>query len=168
MAFARYSHKPVNLADTALKMRPRWAIYPPSSNPPQENQLSSFQSPDLQERRNNAAAVKKAMLEKFRAASQDPAVAQHSANRVAVNEAREGRMAEREAAKKLREAELAEQAARAAERAAQAQREIEQAEALIAAEAAERELALAVEQKAERDARYAARKAAKKVRRRGY
>lgn len=135
---------------------------------PQENQLSYFRSPDLHERQSNAASIKKAMLEKFRAASQDPALEQQRLNRIAVNEARAGRITEREAAKKVREAELAEQAARAAELAAQAQRETEQAEALAKAEAAERATALASTQKAERDARYAARKAAKKVRRRGY
>ena len=34
--------------------------------------MSSFTSPDLRERRNNAATVKKVMLEKFRVARQDP------------------------------------------------------------------------------------------------
>jgi hypothetical protein len=130
--------------------------------------MSSFRSPDVLERRNNAAAVKKAMLEKFRAAAQDPALDQQRLNRIAVNEARTGRIVTREAAKKVREAELAAQAALAAQRAALAQREVEQAEALAATEAAERATALAATQKAERDARYAARKAAKKVRRRGY
>jgi uncharacterized protein DUF6481 len=130
--------------------------------------MSNFRSPDVLERRNNAAAVKKAMLEKFRAASQDPALEQQRLNRIAINEARADRVAGREAAKKLREAQLAQEAALAAERAAQAQREVEKAQALVAAEAAERELALEAEKKAERDARYAARKAAKKVRRRGY
>src|SRR5450756_2359440 len=85
--------------------------------------MPHFRSPDVLERRNSAASIKKAMLEKFRAASQDPALEQQRLNRIAVNEARAGRMAEREAAKKLREAELAEQAARAAELAAQAQHE---------------------------------------------
>ena len=130
--------------------------------------MSRFRSPDVLERRNNAAAVKKAMLEKFRVAAQDPALEQQRLKRIAISVARAGRMAEREAAKKVREAELAEQAARAAELIAQAQREAEKAEALAKAEAAERDAALAAEQKAERDARYAARKAAKKIRRRGY
>ena len=85
-----------------------------------------------------------------------------------MNEARAGRTAEREAAKKVREAELAEQAVRAAELAAQAQREIEKAEALVAAEGPNARRRWRPKQKAERDARYAARKAAKKVRRRGY
>ena len=130
--------------------------------------MSSFSSPDLLERRNNAATVKKAMLEKFRNARQDPAFDQKRLKRIAVNDARAARAAEREIAKKTSEAELAAQAARNAEHAAQVQREIEKAETLAKAEAAERDAALAAEQKAERDARYAARKAAKKVRRRGY
>jgi hypothetical protein len=129
----------------------------------------SFRVPDVLERRNNAAAVKKAMLEKFRAVTQDPVLAeQQRLKRIAINEARAVRMAEREAARKVREAELAAQAAREAEIAAQEQREREAAEALAKAEEAERALALAAEQKAARDARYAARKAAKKLRRRGY
>ena len=81
--------------------------------------MSSFRSPDLLERRNNAATVKKVMLEKFRAAHEDPALEQQRLKRIAVNEARAFRAAEREAAKKVREAELAAQATRAAELAAQ-------------------------------------------------
>ena len=49
-----------------------------------------------------------------------------------------------------------------------ARRETEAEAAQLAAEEAERAEKLAVEQKAARDARYAARKAAKKLRRRGY
>ena len=64
--------------------------------------MSYFQSPDLHERQKNAAAIKKAMLEKFRAASQDPALEQQRLKRIAVNEARDARMAERKAAKKVR------------------------------------------------------------------
>ncbi len=130
--------------------------------------MSNFRSPDVLERRNNAAAVKKAMLEKFRAAAQDPSLEQARLNRIAINEAREVRAAEREVARKVREAELAVEAARAAELDAKAKRETEQLEALAAAETAEKATALEAEKKAERDARYAARKAAKKVRRRGY
>ena len=50
--------------------------------------MSSFRSPDLLERRNNAATIKKVMLEKFRAARQDPAFEQQRLKRIAVNEAR--------------------------------------------------------------------------------
>jgi Family of unknown function (DUF6481) len=127
----------------------------------------SFQDPDHQHRQ-SAAAAKQAMLQKFRAASEDPEVARRHAARAAMNEARLVRIAEREAAKRTREAELAEQATRAAELAAQTQREAEEAEALLAAQSAERAILLEAEQKAARDARYAARKAAKKERRRGY
>ena len=85
-----------------------------------------------------------------------------------MNEARSVRIAEREAAKKLRMVELAEKAARAAEHDARTKREAEEVEARLATEKAERETLLEVEQKAARDARYKARKTAKKVRRRGF
>ena len=130
--------------------------------------MSSYKDPDLQQRQSDIAAAKKATLEKFRAAADDPAVAMRHATRVAMNEARLVRIAEREAAKRTREAELAEQATRAAELALQAQREAEKIDALAAAEKAECEALVASEQKVARDARYAARKAAKKERRRGY
>ena len=94
----------------------------------------SFQDLDHQQRQSAAAAAKQAMLQKFRASSEDPEVARRRAARVAMNEVRLVRMAEREAAKLAREAELAEQAARAAELAAQAQREVEEEEALLATE----------------------------------
>jgi septal ring factor EnvC (AmiA/AmiB activator) len=123
--------------------------------------MSSFRSPDLLERRSNAATIKKMMLEKFRAARQDPALEQQRLKRIAVNEARAFRTAEREATKKVREAELAAQATLAAELAAQARLEAEKAEALAKAHAAARDASLAAEKKAERDARYAARKVAK-------
>jgi hypothetical protein len=121
----------------------------------------SFQDPDHQQRRSTAAAAKQAMLQKFRASSEDPEVARRHAARVAMNEARLVRIAEHETAKRAHETELAEQAARAAELAAQVQREAEEAEALLAAQSAERAILLKAEQKAARDARYAARKAAK-------
>ena len=130
--------------------------------------MSSFRSPDLLERRNNAAAVKEVMLEKFRAARQEPAFEQQRLKRIAVNEARAFRAAERVAAKKVRKAELAAQATRAAELAAQAHREAEKAEALAEAQAAERDAALAAEQKAERDCPLCSTQDRKKIRRRGY
>ena len=78
--------------------------------------MINFQDPDHQQRRSAAAAAKQAMLQKFRAASEHPEVAQRQAARIAISEARLLRIAEREAAKRAREAE---QAARAAELAAQ-------------------------------------------------
>jgi uncharacterized protein DUF6481 len=128
----------------------------------------AYRTPDLNDRQNAAAAAKKQMLERFRAASQDPSLTEKLAERAKINAAREARMAEREVARKARDAELAAQAAREAELAAQAQREAEQLAALAKEEELQRQMALEAEQKAARDARYAARKAAKKVRRRGF
>jgi small-conductance mechanosensitive channel len=91
--------------------------------------MSSFQDPDYQQRQSAAAVAKQARLQKFRPASEDPEVARRHAARVAMNEARLVRIAEREAAERAHEAELAEQAA-------QAQREAEEAEALLVAQAA--------------------------------
>ena len=130
--------------------------------------MSSFKYPDLAERQSLATAAKNAMLEKFRAASQDPAAATRRTARVALNEARAVRMAERDSAKKERQAEKAKQALRDAELVLHAKRESERAEAQLAVEKAEHEAALEAEQKVARDARYAARKSAKKERRRGY
>lgn len=130
--------------------------------------ILGFKHPKFEDRRSAADAAKKAMLEKFRAALQDPTRDEHRAKRSAIHNARITRRAEREAAKKAREAELAAQAAHESELADQAAREAEEANARLAAEEAERAAALKAAQKAQRDARYAARKAAKKVRRRGY
>lgn len=128
----------------------------------------SFTHPRLEDRRSAADAAKKAMLEKFRAALQDPAMEAQRAKRLADHEARLIRMAEREAIKEARKAELAAQAAREAALVSQAAREAEEAKARAVSEEAERAAVLKAEQKTERDARYAARKAAKKMRRRGY
>lgn len=123
--------------------------------------------PDHNDRLSSAQQAKQALLAKFRQAAADPAVAERAAARSAVIAARQVREAEKE--KRL--------AAEAAERERLAELErIAQAEAAAqaAAEAAERErqeaeaaLALLAQQKAARDARYAARKAAKKQRRKG-
>jgi hypothetical protein len=130
--------------------------------------MPSYKDPDFKDRQKAAAEAKKAMLERHRALAADPAAAEKQAARIAVIEARKIRDAEREAAKKLRAVQKAEEAARAAEAAKLEQQKKLEAEALIAAEEAEKGEALLAEQKAARDARYAARKAAKKVRRRGY
>ena len=91
----------------------------------------SFKYPDLAERQKLAAAAKDAMLKKFRAASESPVAEAKREARVALNEARVARAAEREVAKKELQAEKARQAAHAAERAAQTQREKDAAEALL-------------------------------------
>jgi len=120
--------------------------------------------PDLRERQEDSARAKKALLEKFRAAPgpADPAVAERRAAREALLVERTARAAQRETAKRAHEVELGQQAARAAELAAQAQREAVETKARTAAERAEREAAVLVEQKAARDKRYATRKAVKK------
>lgn len=134
--------------------------------------MSQFRSPDAFERRNNAAAVKKAMLEKFRSATQDPDLELKRQQRLAIAEARDARLAkreaEREAERKVRAAEEARLAAIEAERQAKLQKEAEELAALEAADKAAANEALLAEQKAKRDARYAARKAAKKNKKRGY
>ena len=92
----------------------------------------SFQTPDLRDRQSAAAAAKKALLEKFRTAAQDPSLAEKEAARRAVAEAREKRNAEREAVRKAREAELAAEAARQAAIAEKARKEQEEIDRLIA------------------------------------
>jgi hypothetical protein len=116
-----------------------------------------FKESDFADRQKAVAEAKKALLEKFRArpGPDDPEVVKRQAEREAVLAARVAREAEREAARKAKEAELAEEAAREAERKAQA----EQDAAVDAVEQAKRHIALLAEQKAARDARYAARKA---------
>ena len=49
----------------------------------------SFKLPDHQDRQAAAAAAKKAMLEKFRAASADPALEQKLAERTEIHKARQ-------------------------------------------------------------------------------
>ena len=56
--------------------------------------MSSFQDPDHRQRQSAAAAAKQAMLQKFRAASEDPEVARRHAARVAMNEARLARISD--------------------------------------------------------------------------
>ena len=129
--------------------------------------MNSFKGSDLHDRRSNAERQKAVVGEVPRGVT-GPRLAERQAARAAIHEARLARMAEREKARQAREAELAAQAAREAELAAQAAREAEAAKAAAEAAEAERAEALLAEQKAARDERYAARKAAKKVRRRGY
>jgi hypothetical protein len=119
--------------------------------------VSGFKDRDFNERRNTAAAARKAALEKFLAQPKpdDPAVLARQEERRKIAEARDIRAAERRAAKEAEAARLAAEAAARdlalqAELAAQAQR---------ALEAAAREEAIKAERKAARDARYAARKA---------
>jgi hypothetical protein len=130
--------------------------------------LLGFKDPKLGDRRSAADAAQKAAIEKFRAALKDPTREEQRAKRLAIHDARRIRTAERKAAKEAAEARLAAEAARETALANQAAREAEDAKARAAAEDLERAVSLKAEQKADRDARYAARKAAKLVRRRSY
>lgn len=112
-----------------------------------------YKDPGFADRLSAAAEAKRAILTKFRAAPgpDDPQLAARLAERERVAAAREARHAARAAERAERKALEAEQAAQAAQ--AKAEKD-----AHDAAERAEREAALKIEQKAARDARYAARK----------
>jgi hypothetical protein len=111
--------------------------------------MSGFREPGFTDRQKAAQEAKKDLLNKFRAQPQhdDPEVAKRRAEREAI-------AANREKARLVREAEKAEAKRRdeeaAVEEAARLAREKEEEEARTAA--------AEVEQKAKRDARYAARK----------
>jgi len=111
--------------------------------------MSGFKEPGFADRQKAAQQARQNLLNKFRAqpGPDDPEVAKRRAEREAVAENRERARQEREAAKaeqKRREEEAA---------AAETVRVVREREA-----AAARQAALEVEQKAKRDARYAARK----------
>ena len=119
--------------------------------------MSGFKEKSFSERLGAAAAARKAQLEKFRAkpGPDDPATVERQAARRAATIARDARAAERKTAK-------AQVAAKEAERhaAEQAERAMREADALrVAADQAARDVTMLAEQKAARDARYAARKA---------
>ena len=130
--------------------------------------MTGYRDLHPKERQSNAIAAKKALVEQLRAASQGPAAEERRKAREALNEERLARATEREAAKAKLKAEQVAEAAKAAEVSAQAQREAEAEKVRLAAKEAERAATLLLEQKVARDARYAARKAEKKIRRRGY
>ena len=122
-----------------------------------------------------ASDARKAMLKRFaqRPDPNDPEVQKRAAERLAIAAAREARQEERKAAKaaeaerqvKLAEEKAAEaraQAARDAEAAAEMEAralDLHERAAMAEVETKARALALAAEQKAARDARYAARQA---------
>lgn len=119
--------------------------------------MSGFKGNKFTDRAEAAAAAKKVMLEKFRAkpAPDDPAVLARAAERKAIAEAREVRAAERKRMRDIEDARrLAEDEARLAELAVQAALELRRkADQLV------RDEEIKAQRKAERDARYAARKA---------
>ncbi|MDX2288805.1 MAG: DUF6481 family protein [Hyphomicrobiaceae bacterium] len=111
----------------------------------------------LTERRSDAAAAKQAMLRKAQSAPgpDDPAVMARRAERKAIAEAREARIAAKAAAAEQARIEaIARAEAEAAER--------KLAEELAELERIEQEAALEEQKKRARDERYAARKAAKR------
>lgn len=151
----------------------------PHFNPIEWTAMPPLPGQNYQDRQATAAKARQALVEKFRArpAADDPAVQQREAERKAVIEARKLREAERAEARRLEEIEtqkrLAAEAAaakEAKERADAERTESEIREAAdrerLAAEEIELKAMLEVEKKAERDARYAARKA-RKVERKG-
>jgi hypothetical protein len=129
--------------------------------------MSFLKTNDFHERKANASASKLSIIEKFKTAAQNPASEEKAAARMEIAKARAIRVAEREAARKVRQAEMAAEALKAEALAAEQLAEAEQIALQATRDNAEREVALLAEQKAVRDARYAARKAAKKERRKG-
>ncbi len=133
--------------------------------------MSSFKHDNFNDRLSTQAAARKAQIEKFKArpAPDDPAVLAKRAELVAIAEARKARIEERRLAREAEAARLAKEAAelaaqRAAEDVARQREEAEMAARRLAADADSkaRAQALAAEQKAARDARYAARQSRRK------
>jgi hypothetical protein len=129
----------------------------------------AFKDQSFSDRQASAAKAKQAMLEKFRAkpGPDDPATIERQKARQAIIVAREERERERERARIQREKELAAQRAREAAEAAQRAKEEEERKVQEAKEAAERALQVELQKKAERDARYLARKERQKRGKRG-
>jgi FtsZ-interacting cell division protein ZipA len=114
----------------------------------------AFKGDTFNQRREASGAAREAMLARFRAKpdASDPAIREQQAAQIALSAARDARQAER---KELKEAEAARLAAEAAEQAA--------TQAARAAEEIARAETLKVDQKAARDARYAARQARRRA-----
>jgi hypothetical protein len=124
------------------------------SKPIDGSQMKAFRDPTFSDRLGSSSAAKKAALDRFRAKAEDPAVAELRAARAAAAAERELRAAERAEARRIEQERQAAQKA-ADEIAARAEREARQIRE------ADEMLVLEAQRKAERDARYAARKARK-------
>jgi hypothetical protein len=125
-----------------------------------EHYLMAFKGDNFKDRATTAAEARKKLAERFKLQPKpdDPRVLQLAAERKAIAEARELRMAERARQKAEEEALKAEEARlRAIEEARAAEEARKQA-----IEDRAKQLQEAAEQKAARDARYAARKARKR------
>ena len=120
--------------------------------------MSAFDYRNFDDRRKNSASAKQMLLEKFKARppADDPEMIAKAQARAEIARARDERAREREAARIAAEKQAAEEkrAREEAELAAQIAREEEEARL-----AAERKAIDLAEKKAQRDARYAARKA---------
>lgn len=125
-----------------------------------EQHLMAFKGDNFKDRATAAADARKKLAERFKAAPKpdDPRIQALQAERKAIAEAREARQAERAIAKAEEEVRKAEEARL---RAIEEARAAEEARRRAIEERA-KQLQVAAEQKAARDARYAARKAKKR------
>ena len=122
--------------------------------------MAKFQQPEIGERLRAAASAKGLAQKSFRARADvnDPEALRKRAIRLEQAQARDGRLTERKLARETQDA--AELAARNAKETTE-KAEREEREAVERAEQASRKAALEHEKKAQRDARYAARKVRK-------
>ncbi|ABI61203.1 DUF6481 family protein [Granulibacter bethesdensis] len=123
--------------------------------------MSAFKFNAFNDRREAAAKAKAAMLDRFKSAPSldDPDIKQKLEEQRIAYEAREARLAERKRLKAEEAARIAAEKAAAEKARIEEERAHEAAKAAAAVEEKARALALLAEQKAERDRRYAARKA---------
>ena len=119
--------------------------------------MSVFKEKSFTDRLDTAAKARQAMLEKFRAQPKlnDPVVQERMAAQVALAKAREERIAQRTAEREAQRLAAEEERKRLEEERIAAEKEARRVEG-------EQALAMLAEQKAARDARYAARKARKR------
>ena len=123
--------------------------------------MSAFKAAGFAERRNTSLEARKAAMQDFRskAAEDVSTFSQRQEALKAVRVARDGRAAERLAARTTREAEIADQFTREQAAAAEAEQEAKARREQDRADREQLEPTRQAEAKAARDARYAARKA---------
>lgn len=129
--------------------------------------MSYFTNSGFQERQAAATTARKALLERSKEIAGDPAIAQRRAERQELAKARQVRAEARAAEKKVAAEKIAADAARAEEANQKAAAEQSLLRVTLQREEEQRQVAVLAEQKTARDAKYAARKAAKKDRREG-
>ena len=123
--------------------------------------MGGYKDSDLGDRLSAADKAKKALLDRFKAKTSpdDPEVAKRAAERKAVHDARIARETQRATEKKAAAEAAAERQRMDAEAKVKADQEDIERKARELRETADREVELEAARKAERDARYAARKA---------